>query len=268
MRYLPQPARADDHYELVGRAGASSPQQAGTLDRLAPLAPSLVALYRERIRAQRPLPDTRMSADESLDMSETYTRLRASGAPEGIGATVLLNSGNAGFRCCYCEIEVARHVDHFAPKVVHPEWALSIANLVPSCGSCNGHKQHLDIAPSGNRLPHPYLDEPVPDDHQFVFADVTKTPRSYKAAFRLAWPATTAPFQRESLTLLFERLHLLERYGLEATILLSEDRETITRKEGRGKLPTWARKKAASMRTIYGPNHFKTVLYQGLAQLT
>ena len=268
MRYLPQPVRTDDHYEVAGRPGAPSLRQAATLGRLAPLAPGLVALYRERIRAELPMPTTPLSADESQDMSDAYTRLRASEAPDGIGATILLNSANTGYRCCYCEIEVAKHVDHFAPKGIHPEWALSTANLVPSCGSCNGHKQHLDIAANGRRLPHPYLDDPVPDDHQFVFAEVTRTSRSYKAAFHISWPAAVPVFQRESLTLLFERLHLLERYGLEGTILLSEDRETIRAKDDRGKLRSWARKKAESRKRTYGLNHFKTALYLGLARLT
>lgn len=268
MRYLPQPARPDDHYELAAQSPfATKPSHLATLLALVPNSPAHVSHFRQSIRSQRPIQVGPMSASQTQDMADIYKRMRSDETPEGIGPTILQNPANIGFRCAYCEIEIAKHVDHFTPKTIHPELALSTANLVPSCSTCNGHKQQLDVAPSGMRLPHPYLDRPVAALPQFLFAEVTKTPNSFRAEYSLRLPADFSSFSRESMTLLFSRLHLLERYGVEGTILLSEERETIEVQYNQGRLTTWARGRARELDSQYGANHFKTALFSGLANL-
>lgn len=45
--------------------------------------------------------------------------------------------------CPYCSANPVKHLDHYLPKVLYPEFALLDYNLVPSCSDCNTVKGEL-----------------------------------------------------------------------------------------------------------------------------
>lgn len=45
--------------------------------------------------------------------------------------------------CPYCSVNPIKHLDHYMPKGIYPEFALLDYNLVPSCSDCNTAKKEL-----------------------------------------------------------------------------------------------------------------------------
>jgi len=70
-----------------------------------------------------------------------------------------LNSSSHG-KCAFCECIPSEggyvHVEHFKPKSIYPDATFEWANLLPSCGQCNGSK-----------LDHDTVLEPIVNPYEF-----------------------------------------------------------------------------------------------------
>ncbi|WP_107487806.1 HNH endonuclease [Streptomyces sp. M1013] len=62
-------------------------------------------------------------------------------------------------RCPLCGRGIATTLDHQLPKSEYPILAITPANLVPACNTCNQRKSSKDPADASEMLLHPYFDE-------------------------------------------------------------------------------------------------------------
>lgn len=62
-------------------------------------------------------------------------------------------------RCPLCGRGIATTLDHQLPKSEYPILAITPANLVPACSTCNQKKSNKDAADESEMLLHPYFDQ-------------------------------------------------------------------------------------------------------------
>lgn len=76
-------------------------------------------------------------------------------------------------RCPFCGQRIVAQLDHYLPKSAYPVFAVTPANLVPSCADCNKAKgERRPVAPSESFL-HPYFDRI--EGSRWLYADVQET---------------------------------------------------------------------------------------------
>lgn len=64
-----------------------------------------------------------------------------------------INGNGKEYKCPLCEINPVKHLDHYVPRGIMPEYSVHPRNLILLCQECNEIKKELWIDPStGNRL--------------------------------------------------------------------------------------------------------------------
>ena len=61
--------------------------------------------------------------------------------------------------CSYCSINKVKTLDHYLPKSKYPMYAITPANLVPSCRDCNTEKDTLSFTNLTELFIHPYFED-------------------------------------------------------------------------------------------------------------
>lgn len=87
---------------------------------------------------------------DKKDMKFLYTKLKK----EGRTYYDLIKNNTYLKRCPYCEKRDVSELDHFLPQDTHPMYAVTPANLVPSCHDCNTVKLNKN-----REIIHPYFED-------------------------------------------------------------------------------------------------------------
>ena len=211
----------------------------------------------------------RIQTQEADDLRYCYmsSRSKSSAVHDRVYAKILERS----YFCAYCGIIEATTLDHYLPKDGergYPEFSILPANLVPSCGRCNGPRGFLDTA--GRRaLIHPYFD--VIPQERLLLAEVSVIRDGREVEFRVDLSrCLDKEFGR-----LYERhvrlLGLLDRYRVRAMLPddgLSDIERTVrhwAKGAGRAEVAALLLEVADEYERRLGANHFDTALTRGAA---
>lgn len=76
-------------------------------------------------------------------------------------------------QCPFCGgIGYPRNLDHYLPKKYFPQFSITPHNLIPACRDCNMDGKATNYAKKEEeQIVHPYLDEDIFFEHQWIFAD-------------------------------------------------------------------------------------------------
>ena len=267
MRNLNPPSLPDLHVIDVIVATPQTPVTTKRdLRRMRQVLRTAAAAYRPNLLGRRvitplatPTPDIeRLKAAYKTAQSETHHSM--------LQSSVLLNPENRGGLCVYCDISVAHEMDHFLPKSVFPEFAVLSANLVPSCGRCNRLKGESAFQPSGARYFHSYLDSV---DFQFVRAALHMADGALYCVFELDIPSPTCPVIAEGIELEFDELQLISRYQTAANLEMGEQLVSVMDylTGPLDRLSKSFESNARHLLSIYGVNHWKSLLYAAIVDV-
>ncbi len=71
--------------------------------------------------------------------------------------------------CVFCDIGLAKDLDHFLPKSKYPQFSILPCNLVPSCVDCNRTEKRVIIPrDKSKQLIHPYFDKSIFFEEQWI----------------------------------------------------------------------------------------------------
>lgn len=76
-------------------------------------------------------------------------------------------------RCPYCMVDSIRHLDHYLPRSVFPEFSISCQNLIGSCERCNvGFKGVIWGNGAARKIIHPYFDNIPSEEYLFCTTNI------------------------------------------------------------------------------------------------
>jgi hypothetical protein len=123
--------------------------------------------------------------------------------------------------CPLCNQRTVFTLDHFLPKSVHPALAVTTANLVPACDTCNKIKLDFEAHTAVDQTLHPYFDDV--DDARWLFAKVNEEiPPSL--IFSALPPSNWPEVKRQRVTAHFNTFRLGELYASHAAVELGNIR--------------------------------------------
>jgi hypothetical protein len=158
--------------------------------------------------------------------------------------------------------------DHYLPASEFPELSVHALNLVPCCPSCNEKKGDAWRDSVSRLFFHLYSDD-IPRK-QFLFVSLKSAPSgtAISGAFEIKRPAGVSKAEWRAVERHFQKLGLLNRYSE----FLNEEIEEILEaaidhlKEGGSNAGGFVRRQARRLRTTFGRNHWRAVLYFALAE--
>jgi 5-methylcytosine-specific restriction endonuclease McrA len=163
--------------------------------------------------------------------------------------------------CPYCGINSPGTMEHYLPKEEFPEYAVCAYNLLPACGECNGLKLEQWLGPKGRKVLHLYHDR-IPQGVRWLHAKVELRQDLPVMTFELRQPAALSGTLYGLVQEHYDTLHLLERYQVRASELLSEARATAS---GLAHVPQHLAPLfsglAQSLASRHGHNYWKVAAY-------
>ena len=164
MKKIPRPAYG---VETVIRDCFDFPKNSGLTNKLKRIAPSVVraeASYIEcaehgQLHTISPLEDVDgiVTSDE---MTKVYEQKFSNIKGPGRRYYDKLMAAPALGRCPLCDVGTVSTLDHYLPKKQFPAFAVTPANLVPSCRDCNLGQKRTEAPKSAETAPlHPYFDD-------------------------------------------------------------------------------------------------------------
>ncbi|MXZ91547.1 MAG: HNH endonuclease [Chloroflexi bacterium] len=197
-------------------------------------------------------------------LETNFDLLDSNGSHSSIRDEILGSAHNGA--CPYCNSATVDTLDHVLPKTVYPEFSVLAQNLVPSCGTCNRKKGSTCFHSSGLNLMHPYFTK-VPNDAILV-VDVVVTNQEVTWRFSLQQSASIANDDFALINNTFTLLELADRYS---DVSVGEIIDAISGFDDfyADGDPTAVRaflqKLAVGSQNSRGPNYWKTVILQALA---
>lgn len=133
----------------------------------------------------------------------------------------------AGARICpLCGQRTVGTIDHYLPKTLYPDLAVTPANLIPSCTDCNVTKKSYFPSSSAEHTLHPYYDDFTKE--QWLYAEVI-VGNSPSLVFSVNPPRGWDRVKTERATRHLDTFRLRELYGIHAGSLLSGIRLSLQR---------------------------------------
>lgn len=169
-------------------------------------------------------------------------------------------------KCPYCGFGELRDLDHHLPRATYKAFSIYPNNLVPCCHTCNNKKRTVAGDEPDAQFPHVYLDEmPV---ERFFFADVDASLAGLQVRFMVRRCAAMSADLFRRLRFLVERLDLETRYQAEVIDCIMSQRTGIEQAAASGEcsLREYLRRSFESSIQDYGLNHWRTALWEGLAE--
>ena len=171
------------------------------------------------------------------------------------------------YRCLYCGIDRASHLDHYLEKTDYPEFAIFFRNLVPSCGICNTARGPHAVN-NVRQMLHPYED-PIGSLKAMIKADVDIVDNQPWFRFSLL-PAVTA------LEKLFvahcSTFKLLRAYAAEGAELVSRlgtsVRASVDQGLGLNAIRKSLEAQAVALAAVHGCNHYEVAIHGAVAGST
>jgi hypothetical protein len=161
-------------------------------------------------------------------------------------------------------------VDHYAPVVSFPEFAVHPLNLVPGYSKCNSTKQDDWL---NRRGAHYYLHastDPIPTE-QILFAipHVDAAIAGVGATFELRRPPNFTQPVWETIESHFDRLHLIERYNELSNDEIEEQLASCRShlNVGGEDVRAFLANNVQDLRTAHGVNRWRVVLMDSLSKM-
>lgn len=147
----------------------------------------------------------------TAELEKVYTqRMAGKNAP---GRAIYDRIFNASAKCLLCTQRKVDTLDHHLPKAHYPVLAVTPANLIPACASCNKAKLASFPASADEAALHPYFDSI--EGARWLYGRVVRgTPAVVQ--FRIDPPAHWTPQLVNRVRLHFEGLNLGDLYSAEA----------------------------------------------------
>ncbi len=162
----------------------------------------------------------------AVEMSDVYDLRMAKKHGPGRDIYDKLISAPAYGRCPLCGQGTVWTLDHHLPKMQYPEFAVTPANLVPSCLDCNKAKGTAVPTTPENGTLHPYFDDI--DTHRWLTANVVDTAPA-TVVFSINRPAGWDNTLFARVCHHFKVLHLASLYSGHAAEELSNIRDHLAR---------------------------------------
>lgn len=93
------------------------------------------------------------------EMGNIYKQKMAKKEQPGREHYEKLKTSAKGNKCPYCTQRDVSTLDHYLPKAVYPQYAITPINLVPSCKDCNFNKGEDKVIRYSQSIIHPYYDK-------------------------------------------------------------------------------------------------------------
>lgn len=170
--------------------------------------------------------------------------------------------------CPYCGLSSPDTIDHYIPKTEFPEYSILPINLIPSCGTCNNLKKSKWREGINRKYLNFYFDSFIKQKFLYAYITFDAINRSYpNVSYRLEKPNLISEKEFKIVKSHYEKLNLFKRYASHAVseisnvymeISMSKEIDIETHKNtllGRAKV----------YKRNYGVNHWKTCIYEALA---
>lgn len=170
-------------------------------------------------------------------------------------------------KCPYCGITLPSTHDHYLPAKRYPELAVHGLNLVPCCTICNEKKGDRWKNGAQRLFIHFYSDS-IPSA-QFLHVQLVPSPtgNAIGATFRIQRPTAVTVSDWSIIENHYSKLFLLDRYAdsvnEEIANILGLCVDHLC--DGGNGAENFVARAAARFNSIFGTNHWRTVLYQALA---
>lgn len=176
-----------------------------------------------------------------------------------------LQSAPAHGRCPLCSHRQVATLDHYLPKAEQPAFAITPANLVPSCTDCNKSKLTFQSTVRDEQLVHPYYDDP--DSLEWLCATVVETiPPA--VTFKVDQAVATQSSLGRRIAHHFDKLHLEALYTVEASAELASKAYRLRHlynDAGASAVAEYLHEEAAGLRE-FARNSWKAAMYHALAE--
>lgn len=149
------------------------------------------------------------------EMKWLYTNKLARANSVGRPYYDALMLGAKGKICPYCGQRKVSTLDHYLSKSVHPAYALTPINLVPSCKDCNMDTRVRRADKKEDQTFHPYFDSV--DDEIWLVASVIDG-AELVVEFDVSSPATWDPVKAGIVSSHFREFGLAELYSTHAGV--------------------------------------------------
>lgn len=171
-------------------------------------------------------------------------------------------------RCPYCGgIGVPKNLDHYLPKALFPHFSILPLNLIPSCRDCNmGEKRSKFSSKEREQIIHPYIDNACFYNDQWIKARIVNK-MSVPPYFSVEYFVDTLNWgvvEKDRALYHFEIFDLAKKYSIQAASEISTPincRRQLFPRENDERFKSFLLSTAGG----FHPNHWKSVLYQCLA---
>lgn len=172
--------------------------------------------------------------------------------------------------CPMCGTTLPQTVDHYAPVVSFPEFAVHPLNLVPCCSKCNSTKHDDWLSVRGARYYLHAFSDPIPTE-QFLFAmpHFDAAIVGVGVTFELRRPPNFAQPVWDTIESHFDRLHLIERYNELSNDEIEEQLASCRShlNAGGGDARAFLANNVQDLRAAHGVNHWRVVLMDSLSNM-
>lgn len=183
----------------------------------------------------------------------------------GRGLYERLKLAPAHGRCPMCSHRQVATLDHFLPKAEQPAYAITPANLVPSCSDCNTGKLAFEPSTQDEQLVHPYYDDP--DSLEWLRATVVEsTPPA--VTFKVDEGIATQSSLGRRIAHHFKKLQLATLYTVEASAELASKAHrlrTLYYDAGADGVAKYLDEEARGLQA-FAPNSWHAAMYDALAK--
>lgn len=165
--------------------------------------------------------------------------------------------------CQNCTINEVDTLDHLVPKEEFAEFSVHPKNLFPCCTTCNRIKNDMWRTEGQCVFLNLYID-PLPEE-QFLFVSFDE---DWLPEFSIQNIYNIDPLVYQVIESHYQRLNLLERFKRSCHEAISELEATIKSQStvfSTGLIRQFIFEQCAEMKTMYGYNHWKTILKETLA---
>jgi len=167
--------------------------------------------------------------------------------------------------CQYCTMTPVGSLDHIVPKDEFPEFSVNPKNLLPSCTTCNSHKNENWKENNKTIFLNLYTDILPPE--QYLFVDLVITANNIQPNFELRNINNIDADFFELLNNHYSRLHLPFRFKQESHKVISELTNLIN--AGKkilelNKIIELVETKIQEDKAVFGNNYYKSILEEAL----
>jgi hypothetical protein len=172
----------------------------------------------------------------------------------------------ANGKCPLCGgVGQVRTLDHYLPKANFPLYSILPANLVPCCRDCNSDKLNSFAAEKGGQTLHPYFDNEMYFNEQWIHAEVIQTFPPV-VQYSVVPPEHWSEIEKARVVSHFVEYRLADKFSIEAAADLPETihtRKTTLREFTPAEFSSYLSERSSV--TTVPMNNWRRVMFAALA---